>query len=68
MKRETITHDTLIEMYNDMLNECTATIQIGYIEFEPSRVLEEMDPIAYRCGLNDYYDSICDEYLCEDME
>ena len=68
MKREPITMEDLVNQYDDMLDECTATIKIGYLEFEASRVLEEMDPIAYNCGLNDYYDSICDEYICEDME
>ncbi len=55
-------------MYNDMINECTPIIKIGYIEFEASRVLEELDPIAYSCGLDDYYDSLCEEYYCEEME
>jgi hypothetical protein len=55
-------------MYDEMLNECNNTIRIGYIEFEPSRVLEELDPIAYNCGLSEYYDSIYDEYYCKDME
>ena len=68
MKREPITIEDLVSQYDEMINETTNIIKIGYIEFEPSRVLEELDPIAYRCGLNDYYDSICDEYICEDME
>jgi len=69
MEREPITMEDLVNQYDDMLDECAETrIKIGYIEFEPSRVLEEMDPIAYNCGLIDYYDSICDEYICEDME
>lgn len=68
MARTEITKKNLVNQYDDMINETTDTIKIGYIEFEASRVLEELDPIAYRCGLNDYYDSICDEYICEDME
>ena len=68
MRREEITKDTLIEMYNDMINECTPIIKIGCIEFEASRVLEELDTIAYDCGLSEYYDSLCDEYYCEEME
>lgn len=69
MEREPITMEDLVNQYDDMLDECNETrIKIGYLEFEPSRVLEKMDPIAYNCGLNDYYDSISDEYICEDME
>lgn len=66
--RTQITETELREMYNDMLNECNGEIQIGYITFEPARVLEELDNIAYECGLSDYYDSICDEYICKYME
>ena len=47
MRREEIIKDTLIEMYNDMINECTPIIKIGYIEFEASRILEELDSIEY---------------------
>lgn len=69
MERTEITMENLVSQYNDMIDESSETrIKIGCIEFEASRVLEELDPIAYRCGLNDYYDSICDEYICEDME
>lgn len=63
-----VTMEDLVSQYNDMLNECYAPMKIDYMEFEASEVLEKLDPIAYRCGLNDYYDSICDEYYCEDME
>ena len=37
--RTQITETELREMYNDMLNECNGEIQIGYITFEPARVL-----------------------------
>ena len=44
----------LEEEYDDMIDECSEEIKIGYISFLASRVLKECDPIAYRCGLNDY--------------
>jgi len=44
----------LEEEYDDMIDECSEEIKIGYISFLPSRVLKECDPIAYRCGLSDY--------------
>lgn len=44
--------------YQEMINETTETIQIGYCKFDPADVLKEMDETAYRCGLNDYVDSI----------
>jgi hypothetical protein len=63
-----ITQAELIEMYEEMINECTEEMKIGHISFEASRVLKELDPIAYNCGLSDFYDSISDEYFCEEME
>lgn len=46
-----------LEMYNDYLNE-EGYVVVGGMEFLPSRVLEEMDPTAYRCGFNDYLDFV----------
>lgn len=43
-----------IENYDDMLNECHEIIQIGCLTFEPADVIFNCDPVAYRCGLNDY--------------
>jgi len=67
MKRDQITKETLIEMYNDAI-DCDGDVQIGYITFSKSRILEELDPVAYNCGLSDFYDSLHEEYFCEDME
>jgi hypothetical protein len=48
-------------MYNDMLDECYSFENVGGIfsHMQPSRVLAECDPVAYRCGKNDYIDG-CD--------
>jgi predicted nucleic acid-binding Zn-ribbon protein len=40
--------------YDDMLDECYPEV----FNILPSRILSECDPIAYRCGLSDYLDSI----------
>ena len=52
------------QAYNDMLDECYSFKSVGGIFacMEPHRVLEVMDPIAYRCGKNDYGDSLWEEY------
>jgi len=52
------------EMYNEMLDDCYSFESVGgpFTCMEPHRVLEEVDPIAYRCGKNDYEDSLRDEY------
>ena len=52
----------LEEMYNNMLDECTPTVKIGTLEYMPSEVLKKLDPIAYRCGMNDYESSLREDY------
>lgn len=41
------------ESHQDLLNE-QGPVAIGHLQFDPHRILEELDPIAYRCGLIDY--------------
>jgi len=48
----------LLEMYDDMLDDCHEEIRIGTLAFLPSRVLKETDPIAYRCSFLEYIDSL----------
>jgi hypothetical protein len=62
--RELISHDDLIEQYDNMLDDCYPEM----FNMCASIILERADPIQYKCGLNDYYDSICDSYYCEEME
>ena len=45
------------DKYEDMLDSFNQSIFICGIEFEPSRILRELDPTAYSCGLNDWLDS-----------
>lgn len=44
------------EEYDQMLDECYGTFKIGQLEFYPSRILSELDPIAYNCGLAEFND------------
>lgn len=46
-----------VESYNDML-DCEGTVTVCGMEFNPSDILLNCDPVAYRCGLIDYADSI----------
>ena len=50
--------------YDDMLDECYDLSRVGgpFECMSASRVLRECDPVAYRCGLNDYTDSMRDEW------
>lgn len=42
--------------YDQMLDNVYGTFKIGVCEFSASRVLSELDPIAYNCGMNDFND------------
>ena len=64
--REPISEDDVIEQYESRIDE--EDIIVCGMSFQASRILKELDLIAYSCGLNDYYDSISDSYYCEGME
>ena len=57
--KEELTAIDTEQRYDDMLDECYSFKSVGgiFAHMLPSRVLEEMDPIAYRCGKNDWEDS-----------
>lgn len=46
------------EAFNDMLDEIYSFEKVGgpFANMSPSRVLLEVDPVAHRCGVNDYAD------------
>ena len=47
------------QQYDDLLDECYSSKSVGgvFAHMSPSRVLQECDSVAYRCGLNDYIDA-----------
>lgn len=60
---------SLEDCYNDMLDDCHAELKVGNITILPSKALRLCDPIAYRCGLNDYESMlITDGLYCEECE
>lgn len=51
----TLDPDIYEERYRDILDETKSS----WIEnYDGGRILEEIDPTAYRCGLNDFVDAI----------
>lgn len=46
------------EQYKDFIDEITEPVEIMGMSFTASRILEELDPIAFACGLSDYVDSL----------
>lgn len=62
-----ITEDEAHDRYDDILDEVHEDMVIGYLTFSASQVLKKCDPIAYRCGFNDFESSqIEDEVWFED--
>jgi len=51
-------YNKYLEMYRDDLDNNNDIITISGIEFLPSRVLQEMDPIAFKEGFYNWLDSI----------
>ena len=48
--------NTLKDYYNDMLDECTEGCAFCQ-SYGAARILQEMDPTAYRCGFSDWLQS-----------
>lgn len=48
----------LVDQYDEMLDDVYGTVKVAGMVLETSRVLSECDPVAYRCGMHDYLDSI----------
>lgn len=46
-----------VTAYDDMPNE-DGPVVIAGMEFDPAYALNELDPIAYKCGWIDYMDAI----------
>lgn len=53
------------QYYRDMLDDCYPMADICGYDYRPSYALELVDPIAYRCGFDDYTDSLYDDILWE---
>lgn len=58
---EAVTESELDRLYEDMLDDIYGAVNIGGYEYETSDALKQVDPIAYRCGRNDYVDSLVRE-------
>jgi len=55
----------LHERYDEMLNECFEETTIAGLSYDTARALGLVDPIAYRCGFNDWLDSELGETIEE---
>lgn len=53
------------EVYDEMLDERYGQVEIGGLFYSMSLALKKVDPIAYRRGRSDYYDSLREDIECE---
>lgn len=56
MERECISYEVACYHYDAFLDEYGPVVIDG-ITFDRSRIMKQLDPIAYRCGVNDYTDA-----------
>lgn len=57
--------DNYEDQFDESLDESIPEIEIGSLRYSPSYVLKNVDPIAYRCSLNDFVDYLDVEYSDE---
>jgi hypothetical protein len=60
--RKEISYRELHAIYDDFLDEIYKKIELLGCTYAPSHVLRRVDPVAYRCGFNDWFDSQSDLY------
>ena len=53
------------EQYDEHLDGVFDPVELGNLTFDPSKIIEELDPTAYRCGFNDYTDGLPERWICE---
>lgn len=46
-----------VAAYDAMLDEFDGPVTVGGLTFDASRILRELDPIAYKCGWIDWCDA-----------
>ena len=62
---EYISENTDYEEYDEELDDCNDEVKIGCCTFYPSEILRKCDPIAYRCGFDDFKSFVYGDVLCD---
>lgn len=53
----TLGENEALDQYDQYLDEVFGDVSIAGIEYNTSKALKDVDPIAYRTGFNDWADS-----------
>lgn len=66
---EYIIENMSADYYEDMLRECygnaNGDIEICGLSYDVAAAFDKLDPIAFNCGMTDYYDSLRDDIVWE---
>jgi len=54
------------EEFESILNDTYGNIEICGMTFNSGRALKELDPIAFRCALNDYESNENEKWFCSE--
>jgi len=49
------------ELFTEMLDECYPEVAVGSCTFNPSDVMKNCDPVAFRIGVGEYLSSLKDD-------
>jgi len=55
------------QAYRDYLDECEPEVKVAGLSFCASRIIEELDPIAFRCGVCDHADGLINCAITEEI-
>jgi hypothetical protein len=62
---EGLSESDLYDRYDEMLDEVYGEVAIGGLTYDTAMALREVDPIAYRCGFNDWLDAELSETITD---
>lgn len=60
MRYQVLTEREGLDLYRDFLDEVEPMVEVAGYQFLPSRVLEEMDPVAFNEGFQSYTEALAD--------
>ncbi len=58
---QVLTEFDALRIYDDMWDETYPPVSIGNLTFMPSRIVRELDPIAYRVGFHEWCESAMED-------
>jgi hypothetical protein len=56
------------EEYKDFLDECYPVVAIGYGTYNASTIVENCDPITFKIGMDEYFDSRAEDIRDSELE